>query len=73
MTDLAASREQLEKAVARLEAALAARPAGSADPAVDKALEEARTEYRNLRKVADTVSRRIDGVLDRLRATLDEG
>lgn len=71
MTDLAAAREQLEKAITRLEAALADRPSG--DASVDEALSKARAEYRNLRKAADTVSQRIDGVLERLRATLGEG
>jgi hypothetical protein len=72
MEDLAAARQQLEKAVARLEAALAAR-AGEADTgAVGEALEQARGEYENLRQVAEMVSGRIDRIIARLRATLEE-
>ncbi|HSR55047.1 MAG TPA: hypothetical protein VLN73_02315 [Alphaproteobacteria bacterium] len=72
MNDLATAREQLEKAIERLEAALATK-AGQGDVAgLDEALEQARGEYRNLREVADQVSERIDTVISRLRATLEE-
>lgn len=72
MDDLAEAREQLEKAVARLEAALSARAAEGGSGDFDVALAQARGEYRNLREVADVVSERIDTVIARLRATLEE-
>lgn len=72
MDDLASAREQLEKAVARLEAVLAVQPDADDSAALGHALEQARSEYRNLREVADTVSGRIDTIIARLRATLEE-
>ncbi len=72
MDDLASAREQLEKAVARLEAALAAKTGEANTGQLDEALEQARGEYENLRQVAETVSGRIDSIIARLRATLDQ-
>ncbi len=72
MDDLASAREQLEKAVARLEAALAAKTGEVNTGQLDEALEQARGEYENLRQVAETVSGRIDSIIARLRATLDQ-
>lgn len=72
MDDLAAAREQLEKAVARLETVLATQPKSEDGAALGQALEQARTEYRNLREATDVVSGRIDTIISRLRATLEE-
>lgn len=72
MSDLTAAREKLEKAIARLETALSEQPKGVGNAAVDKALEQARADYQNLRVVAESVSGRIDKVIARLRATLGE-
>jgi hypothetical protein len=71
MSDLTAAREQLEKAIARLETALSEQPEGTGNAAVDKALQDARADYQNLRVVAESVSGRIDDIIVRLRATLD--
>ena len=72
MDDLVTAREQLEKAVQRLEAALSAKAAQGDSAALGEALEQARGEYQNLREVADQVSERIDTVIGRLRATLEK-
>lgn len=72
MSDLTEARDKLEKAIARLETALSEQPKGAGNAAVDKALEEARADYQNLREVAESVSARIEKVIARLRATLDE-
>ena len=72
MSDLTAAREQLEKAIARLETALSKQPRGTGNPALDKALQDAHANYQNLREVAESVSGRIDDVIARLRATLGE-
>ena len=71
MNDLASAQEQLDKAIARLETALAAQSGENADPAVAEALEQARADYKHLRTVADDVSSRIDDVIARLRTTLE--
>ncbi len=71
MNDLTAAREQLEKAIMRLEAALTVEPGSAADPSVGKLIEAARSEYDNLRAVADDVSSRIDDIITRLRTTLE--
>ncbi len=71
MNDLTAAREQLEKAIVRLEAALTAQPDGAVEPAVGKAIEAARSDYEKLRAVANDVSSRIDDIIARLRATLE--
>ncbi len=71
MNDLTAAREQLEKAIERLEAALTAAPDGAVDPAVGKAMEAARSDYENLRAVANDVSSRIDDIIARLHTTLE--
>ena len=72
MDDLASAREQLEKAVARLESVLAMESNADDGAALGEALEQARSEYRNLREVTDVVSVRIDTIITRLRATLEE-
>ena len=72
MEDLASAREQLEKAVARLETVLAVQPKADDGAALGQALEQARREYRNLREVTDVVSGRIDTIFSRLRATLEQ-
>ncbi|MDH3242305.1 MAG: hypothetical protein OEO83_16750 [Alphaproteobacteria bacterium] len=72
MEDLASAREQLEKAVARLETVLAVQPKADDGAALGQALEQARREYRNLREVTDVVSGRIDTIISRLRATLEQ-
>lgn len=71
MNDLTVAREQLEKAIVRLETALTAAPGGAVDPSVNKAMEAARSDYENLRAVADNVSSRIDDIIARLNATLE--
>jgi hypothetical protein len=71
MNDLTAARDQLEKAIVRLEAALTAEPGGAADASVEKAMKAARSEYDNLRAAADDVSNRIDDIIARLHATLE--
>jgi hypothetical protein len=71
MNDLTAAREQLEKAIVRLEAALTAQPGGATDPEVGEAMAAARSDYENLRQVADDVSGRIDDIIARLHATLE--
>jgi cell division septum initiation protein DivIVA len=70
MSELATAREQLEQAIARLETALATR-GDSAD--LERALAEARAETQNLRRVADTVSGRLDAAIGRLKTTLETG
>ena len=76
MSDLIAAQEQMEKAIARLEAAVGSQSenneTNSTDSAVDNALLGARADYENLRKVTDSVSERLDAVLDWLRSTLEE-
>ena len=72
MSDLTAARDQLEKAIARLETALSEQPGDTGNAAVDKALQDARADYQNLREVAESVSGRIDDVIARLRVTLGE-
>ncbi len=71
MDDLTVAREQLEKAIARLEVALSQQSGSTGNPVVDKALEDARANYQNLRVVAENVSGRIDSVIARLQATLN--
>ncbi len=71
MDNLTVAREQLEKAIARLEVALSLQSESTGNPAVDKALQEARAEYQNLRVVAENVSGRIGTVIARLQATLN--
>ncbi|MBT3792733.1 MAG: hypothetical protein HN658_05080 [Rhodospirillales bacterium] len=76
MSDLIAAQEQMEKAIARLEAAVGSQSenneTNSTDSAVDNALLGARADYENLRKVTDSVSERLDAVIDWLRSTLEE-
>ena len=76
MSDLIAAQEQMEKAIARLEAAVGSQSenneTNSTDSAVDNALLGARADYENLRKVTDSVSERLDAAIDWLRSTLEE-
>ncbi|MGY9005337.1 MAG: hypothetical protein ACKVJQ_04445 [Alphaproteobacteria bacterium] len=79
MSDLIAAQEQMEKAIARLEAAVGSQSENNktnstdfTDSVVDNALLGARADYENLRKVTDSVSERLDAVIDRLRSTLEE-
>ena len=73
MNELATARDQLEHAIARLEAALAARTDKDAgDPAVEQALSDAREDYARLLKVTDAVSHRLDAAIHRLRTALDQ-
>jgi hypothetical protein len=76
MSDLIAAQEQMEKAIARLEAAVGSQSenneTNSTNSVVDNALLGARADYENLRKVTDSVSERLDAVIDRLRSTLEE-
>jgi ElaB/YqjD/DUF883 family membrane-anchored ribosome-binding protein len=68
MSDLADARDELEKAIDRLEAVLARRGDGAE---LQRALEEAQAETKRLRAAADTVRGRLDAAIGRLRATLD--
>lgn len=70
MNDLSGARDELEKAIERLEQALARR-GDSAE--LQRALEQAQEETRRLRAAADTVSGRLDAAIGRLRSTLDSG
>ena len=76
MSDLIAAQEQMEKAIARLEAAVGSQSenneTNSTNSVVDNALLGARADYENLRKVTDSVSERLDAVIDWLRSTLEE-
>ena len=76
MSDLIAAQEQMEKAIARLEAAVGSQSenneTNSTDSAVDNALLGARADYEKLRKVTESVSERLDAVIDWLRSTLEE-
>lgn len=63
--------DRLEKAVSRLDAALAARDGAGPDPETERALEEARDENVRLRETADDLSRRLDGAIARLRTVLE--
>ncbi len=68
MSDLAEARDELEKAIDRLEAVLARRGDGAE---LQRALEDAQAETKRLRAAADTVRGRLDAAIGRLRATLD--
>ncbi len=68
MSDLADARDELEKAIDRLEAVLARRCDGAE---LQRALEDAQAETKRLRAAADTVRGRLDAAIGRLRATLD--
>jgi chromosome segregation ATPase len=70
MNDLSSARDELEKAIGRLEQALARR-GDSAE--LQRALEQAQEETRRLRAAANTVSGRLDAAIGRLRTTLDSG
>ena len=64
------SRERLERAVDRLEAALEAGLAARAD--AEQALAEAAAENAGLKRVNQNVSTRLDAVIGRLKAVLEE-
>lgn len=66
--------ERLDRAVNRLDAALVARTKRGEDDAAElkHALEEARAENGNLKETAILVSRRLDAVMGRLRAAMEE-
>jgi hypothetical protein len=68
MSDLVNARDELEKAIERLESVLARRGDGAE---LQRALEDAQAETRRLRAAADTVRGRLDAAIGRLRATLD--
>jgi F0F1-type ATP synthase assembly protein I len=70
MNDLTAAREQLEKAITRLEAALAERGGDAAT--IERALKEARAESVRLKATAENVSGRLEAVIGRLRSALGE-
>lgn len=71
--------EKLDEAVGRLETALGARfddqsgsGAEEADPEMAGELEEMRQSNATLRAANETVSERLNGVIGRLRAVLEE-
>ena len=70
---VARARGRLEHAVAQVEAALDERlkAAGENENALARELEAARQENAALRHANETVSRRLDGAIDRLRAVLE--
>jgi hypothetical protein len=70
MNDLSSARDELEKAIGRLEQVLARRGDSTE---LQRALVEAQEETRRLRAAADTVSGRLDAAIGRLRTTLDSG
>ena len=61
--------------VGRLETAVAGQEGGDADAVrrLERELERARKEYRELEKVTATVSKRLDTAIQRFKSTLDEG
>ena len=62
------AQKQLDEAVARLEAALAARTDGSQ---LTAELVAVRSQNAALREVTEGVSERLDGAIDRIRAVLE--
>jgi hypothetical protein len=80
MTRLEEARERLVNAVARLEAAVRVNLAAAGDERVHEklsqslteALQATQAEYASLRDLSRTVSERLDGTIDRLRAVLEE-
>lgn len=70
MEDLVKAREQLEKAIDRLEAALAARE-GKSGADLEAALAGAQAEALRLREAADNVGTRLDAAIGRLQSVLD--
>jgi len=70
MTRLEAAQSRLEAALARLEAALVRSPAPDSDLAIE--LERARQDYAALKGLTDTVARRLDRTIERLRRLLGE-
>lgn len=83
MSDLEASRQRLEQALARLESAVAARSARLAGAAPElplgpdiqgltQALEAAQRENTHLARVNEAVSRRLDAAIARLKSVIEE-
>ena len=80
MTRLEDARERLMNAVARLEAAARVTRASTGDDrmhgklteSLTEALQATQAEYASLRDLAGTVSERLDGTIDRLRAVLED-
>lgn len=83
MSDLEASRQRLEQALARLESAVAARSARLAGAAPElplgpdiqgltQALEAAQRENTHLARVNEAVSRRLDAAIVRLKSVIEE-
>ena len=67
------ARERLEKAVARAEAALEGFvPAVADDGALAGELAAERSENAQLREINETVSRRLDAAIDRLKTVLGD-
>ncbi len=73
MNDLEAAKMRLEKAVARLEAAVKARAKsdGGENKRLAKALENSEAECAELHGVTETVSDRLDSAIGRLKAVLE--
>ncbi|MEE9139602.1 MAG: hypothetical protein V3U18_02380 [Alphaproteobacteria bacterium] len=75
MTPLERTRQRLEKAVARLEAASRASAAGAGEDefheklagGLVEALQATQADYAALREATDSVSDRLDAAIDRLR------
>ena len=71
------ARERLERAVAEIETAAASRAPVHEDVSEDllaakQALTESRNENAQVRTATEEVSRRLDGVIQRLKAVLEE-
>jgi len=71
------ARERLERAVAAIETAAATRVSARDDVSEDLlaaklALTESQSENAQVRSATEEVSRRLDGVIERLKAVLEE-
>lgn len=66
---LTEAQERLDRAIARLEKAVAGRANGG--DALTRALAAVRDENRALREVNDAVGHRLDAAIDRLRQVLE--
>ncbi|MBI1777241.1 MAG: hypothetical protein HYR63_18035 [Proteobacteria bacterium] len=73
MSRLVPAIERLDKALLRLEAAIAKRDAidRREREALKTALADARAEYARLAQAADSVSNRLDGAIGRLKLVME--
>ena len=67
------ARDRLENAVSKIESALDERAdSPNADPGIEKVLAETRSENQELKEIDTEVSRRLDGLIKRLKVVLEE-